>query len=199
LGGLLGYYFAASYPAIVEKLVVLDALFFGMYPTQYQSNMLRGYGERLLKLEKEDEVTVPPSYPLHQALHKLADSRGTKMTEAGVRALASRGLEPIEGHEDLYRFSKDRRIKCFIFPVLHDKEAVHIMRQLKCQLLLVIGSKSVRIAKNSVSGDMLEAAAKSCLYFKQHIVDGDHDVHLNFPERVAPLVAKFLSEPVSSL
>jgi Predicted hydrolases or acyltransferases (alpha/beta hydrolase superfamily) len=200
LGGLLGYYFAASHPHVVEKLVALDIISFIMYPTQYQSNILRGYGERLLKLEKQQEVgAVPFSYTLDQALHKLIDSRGTKMTEAGIRALASRGLEPVEGYEDLYRFSRDQRIKFFVFPVLHDKEAAEIMSQVKCQLLLVTGSKSVRIARNSVSAALLEAAAKSCSYFRHHIVDGDHDVHLNFPERVAPLVARFLSGPVSSL
>lgn len=200
LGGLLGYYFAASHPRVVEKLVVLDVISFIMYPTQYQSNILRGYGERLLKLEKQQKVgAVPSSYTFDQAMRKLADSRGTKMTEAGIRALASRGLEPVEGHEDLCRFSIDQRTKFFIFPVLHDKEAAQIMSQVKCQLLLVTGSKSVRIARNSVSASLLEAAAKSCSYFRHHIVDGDHDVHLNFPERVAPLVARFLSEPMSSL
>jgi len=199
LGGLLGYYFAASHPHVVEKLVVLDVISFIMYPTQYQSNILRGYGERLLKLEKQQEVGAPSSYTLDQAMHKLADSRGTKMTEAGIRALASRGLEPVESHDDLYRFSIDQRAKFFNFPVHHDKEAAQIMSQVKCQLLLVTGSKSVRTAKNSVSAYLLEAAAKSCSYFRHHIVDGDHDVHLNFPERVAPLVARFLSEPMSSL
>lgn len=200
LGGLLGYYFAASYPEIVEKLVVLDVISFMMYRIQYLSNQLRGYAERLLKLEKQDEVgTVPPSYALEQAFHKLADSRGTNMTETGIRALVSRGLKPVDGHEDLYTFSRDQRTKFFIMPVLHEKEAAQIMGQVKCQLLLVTGNKSVRVAKNSVSGALLEAAAKSCSYLKHHIVDGDHDVHLNFPERVAPLVAKFLSKPVSSL
>jgi len=200
LGGLLGYYYAASHPHVVEKLVVLDVISFIMYPPQYQSNILRGYGERLLKLEKQQKVgAVPSSYTLDQAMHKLADSRGTKMTEAGIRALASRGLEHVEDHEDLYRFSADQRTKFFIFPVLHDKEAAQFMSQVKCQLLLVTGSKSVKIAKNSVSASLLEAAAKSCSYFRHHIVEGDHDVHLSFPERVVPLVARFLSEPVSSL
>jgi pimeloyl-ACP methyl ester carboxylesterase len=161
--------------------------------------MLRGYGEILLKVEKRQEVGAIPSYTLNQALHKLTDSRGTKMTEAGVRALASRSLEPVEGHEDLYRFSTDRRIKHLIFPVFHDEEAAQIMSQVKCRLLLVTGSKSLGITKNSVSAALLEVVAKTCLYFRHHIVDGDHDVHLNFPERVAPLVARFLSDPVSSL
>jgi hypothetical protein len=83
--------------------------------------------------------------------------------------------------------------------VFHDKEAAQIMSQVKCQLLLVTGNKSLRIANNSITGTLLEVLAKSCSYFKHHTVDGDHDVHLNFPERVAPLVARFLSEPVSSL
>lgn len=200
LGGLMGYYFAASYPDLIEKLVVLDAICFKIYPAQHQSNLLRALGEKLLLLEKKKEAgTAPPSYTLGQALQKLADSRGTKMTDTGIRALASRNLTRIEGHENLFRFSRDQRIKFFNFPLFYKEESAQIMSQVKCQLLIVTGNESHRIAKNSVDEFVLNAVAKSCSYFKHHVVDGDHDVHLNFPERVAPLVAKFLCEPMSSL
>lgn len=196
LGGLLGYYFAASYPDFIEKLIVFDAISFIMYPPQYQPNLLKAFGDKLLLLEKRDGAeTAPPSYTLDQALHKVADSRGTKMTDAGIRALASRNLTRVEGHENLFSFSRDQRIKFINVPVFYKEEAAQIMSQVKCQLLLVTGNKSLRTAKNSTN----EAVAKSCSYFKHYVVDGDHDVHLNFPERVAPLVAKFLCEPVSSL
>ncbi|XP_021917035.1 serine hydrolase-like protein 2 isoform X1 [Zootermopsis nevadensis] len=200
LGGLLGYYFVASYPDFVEKLIVFDAVSFRMYPPQYQPNALRACGENLLRFEKKIKAgTAPPSYTLDEALHKLADSRGTKMTDTGIRALASRNLRRVEGHEKLFSFSRDHRIKFTYTPLFYHDETAQIMSQVKCQLLLVIGNESQRITENSVKGAMLSAAAKSCSYFKCHIVDGDHDVHLNFPERVAPLVAKFLCEPMSSL
>jgi pimeloyl-ACP methyl ester carboxylesterase len=200
LGGLIGYYFAASYPDLVEKLIVIDAIFFKMYPAQYLSNLLRAYGEKLLNFEKKDEAgNGPLSYTLDQALRKLADSRGTEMTESGIRALASRGLKCVKDPENLYRFSRDQRIKFLIYPVLHKEEATKIMSQVKCQLLIVTGNESQTTAKNSFGEAMLNVVRKSCSYFRHHVVDGDHDVHLNFPERVAPLVAKFLCEPKSSL
>jgi hypothetical protein len=121
------------------------------------------------------------------------------MTEAGIKALASRSLRQVEGHDNLYRFSRDNRIKFFIFPVVDIEEIVQIMSQVKCQLLIVTGKESLRAEKGSPTEAVLNAVAKHCSYFKHHVVGGDHDVHLNNPERLSPLVARFLCEPVSSL
>jgi pimeloyl-ACP methyl ester carboxylesterase len=196
----MGYYFAASYPDFIEKLIVLDAICFKMYPAHHQANLWRAVGEKLLLLEEKAKAgTAPPSYTLDQALHKLAYSRGTKMTDTGIRALASRNLTRVDGHENLFRFSRDQRIKFFNYPLFYKEEAVQIMSQVKCPVLIVTGNESQWTAKNSINETVLNAVAKSCSYFKHHIVEGDHDVHLNFPERVAPVVAIFISEPMSSL
>lgn len=200
LGALLGLYFVASYPDLVEKLIVIDVIAFLFYPRRYHSNLLRAYGEKLLEVEKKDGPgTILPSYTLEQALHKLAHSRGTNMTEAGIKALASRSLRPVEGCDNLYRFLRDKRMKTFIFPIFSIEEAVEFMSQVKCQLLIVTGNESLRAEKGSHNAVLLNAIAKHCSYLKHHVVDGDHDVHLNFPERLAPLVARFLCAPVSSL
>lgn len=200
LGGLLGLHFVASYPDFVEKLIVIDVITSMFYPKHYHSNLLRAYAEKLLELEKKDGAgTIQPSYTLDQALHKLAHSRGTKMTEAGIKALASRSLRQVEGHANLYRFSRDNRLKFFVFPVVDMEDAVQIMSEVKCQLLLVTGNESLRAEKGSSNEAVLSALAKHCSYLKHHVVDGDHDVHLNFPERLAPLVATFLCKPLSSL
>jgi pimeloyl-ACP methyl ester carboxylesterase len=200
VGGLLGLHFVASYPDIVEKLIVIDVISFKMYPRHYHSNLLRAYAEKLLEFEKKDGAgTIQPSYTLDQALHKLAHSRGTKMTEAGIKALASRGLRQVEGHDNLYRFSRDNRLKLFVYPVVGKEEAVQFVSEVKCQLLIVSGKESLRAEKGSPNETVLNALAKNCSYFKHQVVDGDHDVHLNFPERLAPLVARFLCTPMSSL
>lgn len=200
LGGLLGLHFVASYPNLVEKLIVIDAITFTMYPRHYHSNILRAYAEKLLELEKKVGAgTIQPSYTLDQALHKLAHSRGTKMTEAGIKALASRGLRQVEGHDNLYTFSRDNRLKFFVFPVVNIEEAVQVASEVKCQLLIVTGKESLRTEKGSDNEAVLTALTKHCSYLKHYVVDGDHDVHLNFPERLAPLVATFLCKPRSSL
>jgi hypothetical protein len=121
------------------------------------------------------------------------------MTEAGIKALASRSLKQVDGHDNLYRFSRDMRMKFFVFPVVDVEEALQMMSQVKCQLLIVTGDESLRAKNGSLNEAVLNAVAKHCSYFKHHVVDGDHDVHLNFPERLAPLVARFLCEPMSSL
>jgi pimeloyl-ACP methyl ester carboxylesterase len=202
LGALLGLYFVASYPNLVEKLIVIDVITFTLYPTRYHSNLLRAYGEKLLASEKNDRpgTNLPSSYTLDQALHKLAQGRGTKMTEAGVKALASRSLRPVEGHDNLYKFlTRDKRMKFFVFPVIGVEEAVQMMSQVKCQLLIVTGNESLRAEKGSLNATVLNVIAKHCSYLKHHVVNGDHDVHLNFPERIAPLVARFLCNMMSSL
>jgi pimeloyl-ACP methyl ester carboxylesterase len=200
LGGLLGLYFVASYPDLVEKLIIIDVITFFLYPRRYHSHLLRAYGEKLLELERTYQPgTILSSHTLEQALHKLAESRGSKMKEAAIKALASRSLRAVEGHDNLYRFVRDKRLKFFVFPVVSIEEAVQVMSQVKCQLLIVTGNESVRPKKGSVNAAVLNAIAKHCSYFKHHVVNGDHDVHLNFPERVAPIVTRFLCEPVSSL
>ena len=46
---------------------------------------------------------------------------------------------------------------------------------------------------------MLNALKENCTHFRYHIVEGEHEVHLNLPERIEPQVAKFIRGQLRSL
>ena len=142
LGGLLGYYFAASYPKMVEKLIVIDAVSFKMYPFQYQLNFTRGSGNEILASEKKEQERNGnlPTYTFETELNKIAQSRGTKMTDIGLKTLASRNIQPSEGFENSYYFTIDHRLKFMNFPILYHEDAIQIMKQVKCQVLVIAGN-----------------------------------------------------------
>ena len=200
LGALLGFYFAATYPESIKKLLTIEALAFRMYPPNLHPMLLRAFGDKLLELEqKKNETEEFPMYTYEKILQKIASGRGTEMMETGLKALASRNINTVAGQENAYSLNLDQRLKYVNFPIYHHEEALLIMSQVKCQVLVVTGDKSIRAKENTVEDKLLRILPKNCSYFKHYIVDGDHDVHLNFPERVAPLIAKFLCEPTSSL
>ena len=69
--------------------------------------------------------------------------------------------------------------------------------RIKCRVL------SIRASRGLISGGKIEDVYLHTLDLMQqceyHVVDGNHHLHLNNPERVAPLINKFLNAPSSKL
>jgi len=69
--------------------------------------------------------------------------------------------------------------------------------RIKCRVLNIRASRGV--IRSGKTEDVYLHTLDLMQQCEYHVVDGSHHLHLNNPERVAPLINKFLNAPSSKL
>ncbi|KAL0842011.1 hypothetical protein ABMA28_014229 [Loxostege sticticalis] len=113
------------------------------------------------------------SYQLRE-LHKIWHL-GTRKSVAleSVKYLAQRGTKPSTKDPNKYHFSRDSRLKC---PTLY------------------INAIDSPFSSDEYSIEMREVIEKNNPDYEIHFMSGTHYVHLNNPERLAPLIKQFMNK-----
>lgn len=160
-------------------------------------------------LEKSIEIndtlskaTGPPSYTFVDACGRafLANQfiHGTdSITRSSVETMMSRGLRKVgvnkEG-EDLFTWTTDLRLRIPTpFNVVLE-QAEHYAERVQCPLLIIKASDSPWYMSEEHAEKILKVYSNNNPNFVFKQVEGGHHVHLNEPEKVGPLVAKFLKK-----
>uniref|UniRef100_A0A3Q1GZM1 AB hydrolase-1 domain-containing protein n=1 Tax=Anabas testudineus TaxID=64144 RepID=A0A3Q1GZM1_ANATE len=163
----------ALYPEMVDVVVLLDA--FGFVPTKEIFKVMRQGMDELLQFEQKAEQTQRV-YTYEKAVERLLAANPTLSLQS-VHILLERGLAQVEGG---FVFSRDLRINFKNIARTTLEQCLEMQKKIQCVSLPLSLSLSLR----------------------QHTVvtvPGDHHVHLNNPEVVAPLVSDFLQSDVLTL
>ncbi|KAL0893829.1 hypothetical protein ABMA27_013954 [Loxostege sticticalis] len=134
----------------------------------------------LIQTRLNDE---PPSYPMEE-LHKIWHL-GTRKSVA---------LEsPSTKDPNKYHFSRDLRVKHALPQPPNKKFVEALVRRLKCPTLYIKAIDSP-FSSDEFSIEMREVIEKNNPDYEKHFVPGTHYVHLNNPERLAPLIKQFMNK-----
>lgn len=196
-GAQLGILFSQLYPQHCSKLIMLDAIY--LIP-QFPSNFKRFITEQYEELERlivKAANGTPPSYTYEEAVDKITESRyDTAITREAALPLFKRMA--VKVGDDKYQFTTDQRLKAFINPQFTFRYVVDFMKAspVTCPVLIIIASGSWLFFRpfSNVLSEIKKN--KQCRVVK---VEGNHDVHNVHPERVAPVISKFLLENKSKL
>lgn len=197
MGGQVAKLFAAVYPECVAKLVMLDAA--GpeeVDPEEVACHMQRA-SDYLLKFEnrmvtKHPTPRVPHSVALARIKNRMYDARsGERLSDDAARALMVRYYRQPESGGDYLVLANDVRLKVAYSEWFTAQQFSDVVRKIKCPTLHVKASEYEEFVYDSY---------KFCfrLYeqnpnFQMVFVQGNHDVHMNHPHRVASLINKFLN------
>ncbi len=114
-----------------------------------------------------------------------ARMRDSDLDKEAARRLVERGTEPVD---DGVRFTHDPRLKTRSRLRFTEDQVHAFLAAIQCPVLAVGASHGWPFPK-----DLVEARLALIPDLERAMVDGGHHVHLTHPERVAPLVAGFLS------
>nr|CAD7267865.1 unnamed protein product [Timema shepardi] len=196
LGGLVGYYFAGAFPELVKKLIVIDIMSHSNLPTHHHTELIRHYYEKLHEFEEKSLTKQPPRYSYKEALSRAITGRPSELSITSAKTLLTRDLKQVS--EDRYIFCKDQRTKFLVFPIISNEQHMALLSSVRCPLLLIMGNQS-SLKNFALAQELLQMFKKNCEEFRYFVVEGGHDLHLNNPEIVAPLVTNFLNSPKCSL
>lgn len=182
IAGLL----SALYPEMVDALVLLDAKQFVVTDANKTASQMRQGVDEMIRFEnlpKKKKV-----YTYEKALERLLAAN--PLTKQSAQILLERGLVPIEGR---FAFSRDLRVNFKDVLRLSKEMASEMLSKTQASVLVILAEQ----------GYFEKKLASTIEFFKERnylyvTVPGDHHVHLNNPQHVAPLISKFIQTKLTS-
>ncbi|KAJ8984598.1 hypothetical protein NQ317_006060 [Molorchus minor] len=196
-GGHIGFLFAQTYPHLVEKLVMLDTVHTIPVPSKNFKYYLADKIDNNLELQKKLKTGKQPTYTYDEALNRLLNGRQVAPLKVeAAKPLLERGVEPAENGR--FKFTLDQRMKCYIDPLHDNQYAVATMKwnRVSCPILFILASEST--LQQTVMKPIIQVLKKWRNVTIKYVT-GDHDVHNNTPEVVAPHIIRFLLKTKSKL
>lgn len=196
-GAMISIMFSQVYPEYVTKLVMIDGLY--LTPTYtllaqkmiwYQHLGFANYIKAEMKGEQKGET-------YEQLLKKLVDNRAMgEISADGIRPIMERMLVPLG--EGKFKFSLDPRLKTFNLPYMDYQRILEFLEEcpVKCPTLVLlydeIDAYKVHYSK------LIQMFIKNPL-FSVKFMEGNHHLHTVQPDKVAPVLSKFLVKEISKL
>lgn len=190
MGAQIGLLFSTFQPNRIEKLISFDAIlmnhvendFFIYIKGASKLSVEAYYNEKSLFFTK-DEI-----------LHALKTRRisGSLNSEA-ADALFERAVTKIN---EKYIYNRDVRLKNYPFSFMGANECQKFINRLSVPIYVFIPSNGIifQYKNHKVTLEMM----KSKTMLEVINIDGNHDVHNNNPEKIAPFICKILNSTNSS-
>ncbi|XP_076626922.1 putative serine hydrolase isoform X1 [Colletes latitarsis] len=191
LGGAISFLYAASYPDEVEFLISIDIAGPSVKNITENAGVTGVTVDRFLKYERLEFDSVP-SYTYDEALQIVEDAYQGSITKESAAILMKRGTRP-SGEPKRYCFSRDARLKVSLLSMPSMDLLLAYADKIKCAYLNIRASNGLKYDRPENYNEILDHIKIGAKRFEYHKVEGTHHVHLNNPERVAPLITKFIS------
>ncbi|XP_035205683.1 serine hydrolase-like protein isoform X2 [Stegodyphus dumicola] len=200
MGGTLALMYASIFPENVCNIVLLDIIKPASRSPERLPEVTRRGIESLLKYEAK--IPNPtPVYSFEEAQERLLAGMYEEITLESANILLKRGCRPSDCGKGVV-FSRDIRVKATEeLQKLSHEDLKAFMCRLKCNLLIILGKNSKIFLSRTpeVLEEFLNIYRHNCKNFDLVKVEGNHFVHLNHPDRVAPYIDKFFKMHISEI
>uniref|UniRef100_A0A4W6FXZ1 Serine hydrolase like n=1 Tax=Lates calcarifer TaxID=8187 RepID=A0A4W6FXZ1_LATCA len=177
--------FSALFPEMVDTLILLDA--YGFMPTDLKeiSKVMRQGMDEMIQFEKKTEENKRV-YTYERAVERLLAANPT-LSEQSAHILLERGLVQYMC-VSLYDFQKN-------IVRMTVEQSLEMQSMIQASVLVVLADKGFGAPSSESNRQKIISALLQGYRDRNHTVltvTGDHHIHLNDPEVVAPLVSDFL-------
>ncbi|XP_014203282.1 serine hydrolase-like protein [Copidosoma floridanum] len=185
LGAQLSVFYTFIYPGRVQRLVVLE----GFYPRVLSEHQLLPWIRKTL--DSATKQDTPWTYTREQVMHSLKFKRNFALNSAAAEAMFDRSVTKIGN--DSYRYNRDPRLKTYFLPLLSHDQLIGLLQKVDVKILGLFAQSSAEMYLPKAvreSAKLVEGLLDAKITF----VPGNHDMHNNHPERVAPYIIAFLRD-----
>uniref|UniRef100_G3PU21 Serine hydrolase like n=1 Tax=Gasterosteus aculeatus aculeatus TaxID=481459 RepID=G3PU21_GASAC len=186
--------FSSLYPEMVEAVVLLDS--YGFFPIDQKKmyQPMRQGMDEMLQFDKQTAEEKKRVYTYEGAVERLS-AANPSLSEQSVRILLERGLVQVEGG---VAFTRDFRINLKNIIRMTLEQSLQLHSGIKAPMLVILaedGFEKLFVGEDKNVFSTIIQAYKDRNH-KVVKIPGDHHIHLNNPEVVAPLVSDFLMTKV---
>lgn len=140
----------------------------------------------------------PEASSYDELLSRIMKARDGVVAKKGCEVLLKRGAVPVPGKEGKFRFSHDLKLK--VAPgmgLMTRDQFTEFCAAVQAPTCAIKAGENDHFSKEASSDfqKAMEEGKKRNPAWKVdfHVADGNHHVHLNDPDKIAPLVNQFLS------
>ncbi|XP_062865923.1 serine hydrolase-like protein isoform X2 [Trichomycterus rosablanca] len=189
MGGNVASMFSAAFPEMVESIVLLDS--YGFLPTHAKrlSGIMNKGIEEMIQYEKKAADKTERVYTYDAAKDRLKVANPS-LSDESVQTLLERGVQEVEGG---VVFTRDIRINLTNIIRITLEQSLHMQSKIKAKVLVLRASQGwVKIfpQPEEFADPLLKGWTDQGNTLV--LIEGDHHVHLNNPELVAPVITDFL-------
>ncbi|KAK3858873.1 hypothetical protein Pcinc_034969 [Petrolisthes cinctipes] len=198
LGGTVAVYYTALFPECVLALMVLDLV--GPHAIDNDVSTWRKKVAVLIKMEEQDKEKNPV-YSEEKALERLIKTRRgiddiTNINEDAANILLPRSACQVENG---YKWRHDPKARNFYQYFTGGESFLFAQASIKCPVLLVLATHGVYLKRwTHILDSRVEVFRDNAKWFDMEEVEGRHHVHLSHPERVAPILTRFIKKVLES-
>ncbi|GBL90253.1 Serine hydrolase-like protein [Araneus ventricosus] len=198
LGGAYALLYSCTYPECIINVILLDFVKPFSYSAEELRYAMRQNMEELLKVEGKS-LKQAPVYSYIEARERLIQGFQNQITLESADVLMKRASKSSKCGKGVV-FSRDIRTQAKISSGFTHDGLKAFLRNMRCNLLIILGKDTPELyGLREGIDDFLNLYKETCKNFQLVEIDGNHYVHLNNPERVAPLVDNFFHQNLSSL
>jgi pimeloyl-ACP methyl ester carboxylesterase len=172
---------AGTFPGRVQRLVLLE----GAGPLAADASRAPAQLASAVEDEARAAAVSPRLFPDFDAAVK-ARLRDSDLDTEAAKLLVERGSEETEGG---VRFTHDPRLRTRSRTRLTEDQVLAFLEAIECPVLAVRALQGWPFPEEIVA-----ARLKTIANLETAEIDGGHHVHLTHPERVAPIISRFLAD-----
>ncbi|KAI5753367.1 hypothetical protein M8J77_026246 [Diaphorina citri] len=198
-GGRTGVLYASMFPEKVTKLILLDTIGFGYVHLNETQGLFRRNIHLALNVEHALATKQRPKYTYEDLINRVIAGRSrqdSSFKREAAEIVLARHIEKVP-NEDKYYYTPDQHCKFYddFTPGFTLEQLKYLYtKHIKCKVLIIICSESYEKHNANNYRDLL-SVWKTKPGTEIHYVEGNHDVHINEPQRINKFVETFLLDP----
>lgn len=192
LGAHLGLLFALVYPERIHRLILIDGVVARPIPSNKLISRIREEHDAAIQAHKLDS---PRHYTKEDVMYALGNLRKCCLSTEAAKKIFDRSVSKVG--DNAYCYNRDYRARISILPNFNKDQTLYLLSQLKTETLIFIATDTLPFLK-VILPEVIEVL-KSMNYVNIIKVEGNHDVHNNYPHRISGHISKFLTHIPSKL
>lgn len=197
MSGAHVFIYSALFPEYCDMVIVLDTLKPYVRSIKGTINQMRDMINSTYTIDSRTKNLdlEPPSYTYDEIIEKLtAKAIYSQITKESAPYLMRGAKESKQNPNKVY-LPFDRRVKLY-YPILHNEISMEMAKRIRAPFCHIQASLSNLFEYFDL--ETMEILQEKCVHFETHKVEGDHHVHLNYPERISEILSNFINKFRSS-
>lgn len=191
-GSHVSVYFAALFANCVQRVLLIDPFFVHIVP---EKRFIMDRFQIVLDKHLNFQEKETKYYSYEECLEKLCEGRQSRFTIKSARVLQTRSFTKTNRG---FVLNNDRRLKLLTYPLITPDLHFALVKAVSCPLMIISTSEFEPFLMTPTTHDSLKVLRLGSR-MQMVRVEGSHDVHMDYPHLVAPLVKRFFTFEMSHL
>lgn len=193
MGSIVSFIFSSIFPDKVDFNIGLDALKPHISdPAKLGPRLEKRIPQMLVADFRNREKTEPPCYAYEELVNRLHLGSNKSVTKEAAPYLLNRNIQKSSMHPDKYYFTRDSRLKYSVGVGWGQDVNLELAKRMTMPYMFLKASKSTYYEDKKYFDEFVELVKKNNPLFELEFVDSTHHMHLTEPEKLAPIISKFL-------